>query len=96
MKKLIKMLATAIAAGGFSASAQNWITIQESGYGLVWDEFTTPGTSHEAPAGDGITIEVLWALSGVTDPLPGTATTGGIAPSPRSLSQPWLRPAAGL
>lgn len=85
MKKLIAILATAIAAGGFSAFAQDWVTIQASGNGLVWDEFTTPGTSHEAPAGD-VTVEVLWALSGTSDPLAGTATTGGTAPSEATLS----------
>jgi hypothetical protein len=85
MKKLIAILATTIAAGGFSAFAQDWVTVQDSGNGLVWDEFTTPGTSHEAPAGD-VTIDVLWATSGTSDPLSGTATTGGTEPSSSTIS----------
>jgi len=77
MKKLIAILAIATAAGGLSAFAQDWITVEQTGNGLVWDEFTTPGSSHEAPAGD-VTIDVLWALTGTADPLgAGVATTGG-------------------
>jgi hypothetical protein len=85
MKKLIAILATATVAGGISAFAQDWITVQDSGNGLIWDEFTTPGTSHEAPAGD-VTVDVLWALTGTADPLSGTATTGGTMPSTSAIS----------
>jgi hypothetical protein len=78
MKKLIAILATAMAAGGASAFAQDWVTVGEGGNGLVWDQFTTPGTSHEAPAGD-VTVQVLWALTGTADPLGAGLATSGVS-----------------
>jgi hypothetical protein len=68
MKKLIAILATAIAAGGLSAYAQDWVTFQTSGNQLVWDNFSTPGTAKVAGAGD-VNVEILWALTGTSDPL---------------------------
>jgi len=76
MKKQIAILASMIAASGFTAFGQDWSVLQTSGNGVVWDEFTTVGVGHEAPAGD-VNVELLWALTGTADPLgAGLATTG--------------------
>jgi hypothetical protein len=80
MKKQIAILAAIIAATGFTAFGQDWITVEDSGNGLVWDQFTTPGTSHEAPAGD-VSVEVLWALTGTADPLGAGVATSGASPT---------------
>jgi PEP-CTERM motif len=80
MKKQIAILASIIAAGGFSAFGQDWITVAQSGNGIVWDEYTTPGSSHDAPAGD-VTVQVLWALNGTSDPLGAGVGTSGTAAS---------------
>jgi hypothetical protein len=86
MKKLIAILAMGAVAGGLSAFAQDWITVEQTGNGLVWDNFTTPGSSHEAPAGD-VTIDVLWALTGTADPLgAGIPTAGGSTSAESSIA----------
>jgi hypothetical protein len=77
MKKQIAVLITIVIAAvhGFVAFGQDWITVQESGNNVVWDDFGTPGSEHLATAGV-VNLEVLWAPLGVIDPLPGIATTG--------------------
>lgn len=76
MKKQIAVLATIIAATGFTAFGQDWITIGTGSSRWVYDEFTTPGTGVTAGTGD-VNVEVLWAVDGTSDPLgAGVATTG--------------------
>jgi len=74
MKKQIAILATIIAAFGFTAFGQDWVTVADSKGGIVNDDFTTPGTSTAAYSGD-VTIEVLWAKTGVADIYGGTSKT---------------------
>jgi hypothetical protein len=80
MKKLIAILATAIAAGGFSASAQDWTLLQTSGNGLVWDNYATPGTGKVAGAGD-VNVEALWSVSGADLLGSASGTNGAVSAS---------------
>jgi len=72
MKKQIAILATIIAASGFTAFGQDWISVGDSKGGIVNDDFTTPGTSTAAYSGD-VTIEILWAKTGVADAFGGSS-----------------------
>jgi hypothetical protein len=77
MKKQIAILATIIAASGFTAFGQDWITVADSqGNGVVWDSFTSPGVNEVAGAGVA-DVEVLWALQGTADPLGNSSPTNG-------------------
>lgn len=77
MKKQIAILASIIAASGFTALGQDWITIVDSKGAVIQDDFTTPGTPGNAFSGD-VTVEVLWASTTASDPYDGsTAAEGG-------------------
>jgi len=78
MKKLIAILAIAIGTGGISAFAQDWLVVQTSGNGLVWDD--SSGNGKVAGAGD-LDVEALWALAGTADPLGAGSATNGAASS---------------
>jgi len=86
MKKLIAILATAIAAVSFSASAQDWSVLYTSGNALVWDNFTTPGTGKVAGSTDGVNVELLWGTT-ASDPLGGASATNGPASSGAATAQ---------
>jgi len=75
MKKLIAILATAIAAVGFSACAQDWITF-ETGGTEIWDNAS--GTPNFDAAGAGnIDAVLLWAPTGTADLLTSVGTEFG-------------------
>jgi len=78
MKKQIAILASIIAASGFTAFGQDWITVVDAKGGLIQDDFTGSSPAN-AYSGD-VTVEVLWASTTATDPYAGsTAATGGTA-----------------
>jgi hypothetical protein len=94
MKKQIAILATIIAASGFTAFGQDWITVGTSTHGNVWDSFSGP-TPTMAGLND-VNIEVLWATDGTADALgAGTGTnstgtaTGGQATITSMLASGW-------
>lgn len=85
MKKLIAILATAIAAVGFSACAQDWITFETSGT-TIWDN--SKGTpSFDAAAAGSLDAILLWAPVGTSDTLPSVGTSFGLRGSGTALDQ---------
>ncbi len=79
MKKQIALLATLIAASGFTALGQDWITFGTSNSKWIYDEF-----SAQAPVGiyapnNDVTVELLWAPTSATDLLGNVAGSGGPA-----------------
>jgi len=75
MKKQIALLATIIAASGFTAFGQDWMALNLTGTKYVYDETTTPGTGVQATAGE-YDVAFLWAPTGTTDLLPLIGTSG--------------------
>jgi len=63
MKKQIAILATMVAASGFSAFGQDWITFGTANATWIYDEFTTPGTGIYAGNGDNVNVTFLWDAS---------------------------------
>jgi hypothetical protein len=78
MKKQIAILATIIAASGFTAFGQDWISVGDSKGGTIQDDFTTQGTATAAYSGD-VTVEILWAKTGVADTFGGTSKTQSVS-----------------
>src|ERR1700722_12051034 len=75
MKKQIALFATIIAASGFSAFGQDWITLQTANPSWIYNEFTTPGVGTLA-AGE-VDVTILWAPVGTTDSLPSVGSQFG-------------------
>lgn len=76
MKKQIALLATLIAASGFTACAQDWLQFTLGGVtaGIFWDETTTPGSGIETPSAE-YDVTFLWTQTGAADDL--SAIGGG-------------------
>jgi len=74
MKKQIALLATIIAASGFTAFGQGYITMSASTHD-VWDEFTTSGVGANDTLMD---VALLWATSGTADQLTSVGTQFGL------------------
>jgi len=93
MKKQIAILATVIAASGFTAYGQDYITFGTAADLYVYDEFTTPGTG--LVSNGNIDVAFLWnsstALSGASADLlpgvPGTSSQYGLKGSGSALDQ---------
>jgi hypothetical protein len=82
MKKQIAALASIIIISGLSTFDQDWINIGDSKGGVIQDDFSVPGVPQNAYSGD-VTVEVLWAKTGILDPYDGsTAATGGATVQP--------------
>jgi hypothetical protein len=73
MKKQIAILATVLAASGFTAFGQGYMTIGSSAGKLIWDDFTTPGVG---VVDDNMDFTVLFAATGTADLL---SSVGGTA-----------------
>jgi len=73
MKKQIALLATLIAASGFTAFGQDWLELSTTGTKYVWDESTTPGVGVTAAAGE-YDVAFLWAPVGTADQLSSVGT----------------------
>jgi len=71
MKKQIALLATIIAASGFTAFGQGYVQFQTATKD-VWDEFTTSG-SGIIPVTPDIDVALLWAATGTSDQLSAVA-----------------------
>jgi len=77
MKKQIALLATIIAASGFSAFGQDWVNLGTANANWVYDEFTTPGVGVYAGNND-VNVTILWAATGTSDQLPSVGTAFGL------------------
>jgi len=92
MKKQIALLATLIAACGFTATAfgQDWITINTSAK-VVWDNYNGSGSSTTPTidnAGSGtLDAILLWAPTGTSDQLPSVGTSFGLGGTGTALDQ---------
>lgn len=85
MKKLIAILATAIAASGLTAFGQDWITFATSGT-TIWDN--SGGTpSFDAAAAGKMDAILLWAPTSATDNLPSIGTAFGLRGTGTALDQ---------
>jgi hypothetical protein len=73
MKKQIAILATVLAASGFTAFGQGYMTLGSSAGKLIWDDFTTPGVG---VVDDNMDFTVLFAATGTADLLSSVGTTG--------------------
>jgi len=85
MKKQIAILATIIAASGFSAFGQDWITLADTSTHQIWDLTglnggTTAGIGGYPTLGN-FDITVLWAASGTSDPLAAIGQTANLSVS---------------
>jgi PEP-CTERM motif len=68
----------AFGLAGFTAFAQDWVTIGDPVRDNVYDDFLIPGIPimpEQAGMGD-VNIEVLWATMGTSDPFPDTSPYG--------------------
>lgn len=89
MKKLIAILATAIAAVGFSACAQDWITF-ETANTTIWDNFGGNGSTTPAldPAGSStIDAVLLFSTTDAADQLASVGSSFGLRGSGVALDQ---------
>lgn len=71
MKKQIALLATLIAASGFTALGQDWITFNITGSKDVWQDTASSGNE---PATGLYDVALLWAATGQANPLTDIGT----------------------
>jgi hypothetical protein len=76
MKKQIAILATLIAASGFTAFGQDYLQFNQAGTKLVWDESTTPGVGVEPGTVGEYEMAFLWAPVATADDLSNLGNAG--------------------
>jgi len=74
MKRQIAILAALVAATGFSAFGQGYMTLG-AGTRNVWDEFTTAGVGIRSSAN--VDVAFIWAATSATDSLTLVSGSGG-------------------